>query len=102
MFHNVTAVASRPNGLLQLNPLTGYAAGRRLRFMSAWRTLPTGLADRPDRPAQARGSAYSLVGAGASYRLSPTLRATSSWATGLGRTSVVPGNQFTLGVAVKY
>lgn len=105
MFRPVPASASPLGGLLKKNPLTGYAAGQHLRFMTAWRSLPTGLADRPDRPAgslQARNSAYTLVGAGASYRLSHTLRATTNWATGVSRYSVSPGSQFTLGLSVKY
>lgn len=102
MFRAIPSPAKPLAGLLKKNPLTGYPAGHHLRFMTAWRSVPTGLADRPAGSLQARSSAYTLVGAGASYRLSHTLRATTNWATGVSRYSVSPGSQFTLGVAVKY
>jgi hypothetical protein len=72
-----------------------------LQFKPDYHSIPTGLADRLGmrRP---RGRAYALAGLGASYFLAPGLRATTNWSTGVGRNSVVPGNQFSLGVALRY
>jgi hypothetical protein len=72
-----------------------------LQLKPDYHILPTGLADRPDLRRR-RGSAYALAGLGATYVLAPGLRATTNWATGVGRYSVVPGTQFTLGVALNY
>ena len=63
--------------------------------------VPAGRPLTPETSAADR-TLFSQAGVGVGYTLSPTLRATSNWNTGLGRYNVSPGSQFTLGIAVRY
>ena len=78
-----------------------YMVEHHLWLMGGVQLVPTGLPLTPETSAADRTS-FSQAGVGVGYRLSPTLRATSNWNTGLGRYNVSPGSQFTLGIAVRY
>ena len=68
-----------------------------------WRlSRPQALHRRPLSEADLLPTAYSLAGLGLGYGVSPSVRAISNWATGLGPYTVLPGNQFTVGVALRY
>lgn len=96
-----------------LNPVVSHlprrAAGRQFDYlvkphlwlMGGVRVVPTGVLITPETSAGDRNS-FSQAGVGLGYMLSPALRAVSNWNTGLGRYNVLPGSQFTLGVAVRY
>ena len=78
-----------------------YMVEHHLWLMGGVQQLPTGVLLTPETSAGDRTS-FSQAGVGVGYMLSPTLRATSNWNTGLGRYNVSPGSQFTLGIAVRY
>ncbi|WP_210522143.1 hypothetical protein [Hymenobacter terricola] len=78
-----------------------YMVEHHLWLMGGVQMVPTGLLLTPETSAGDRTS-FSQAGVGVGYTLSPTLRATSNWNTGLGRYNVSPGSQFTLGIAVRY
>lgn len=86
----------RPAGRQQFE----YRVERHFWLMGGVRVLPTG---QPLTPATSRAEreAYSLAGLGLSYSVSPAVRATTNWATGLGPNTVAPGSQFTLGVSLR-
>ncbi len=96
-----------------MNPVTGHlpkrSGSRQFDYMFEhhfWLTggvqvLPTGLLFTPETSAADRSS-FSQARIGVGYMLSAKLRAISNWNAGLGRYNVSPGNQFTVGIAVRY
>ena len=96
-----------------MNPVTGHLRGRsgnrqfdymlehHFWLMGGVQMLPTGLLFTPDTSAADRNS-FSQARVGVGYMVSARLRAISNWNAGLGRYNVSPGNQFTLGIAVRY
>ena len=77
-----------------------YMFERHFWLMGGVRTLPAGLPLTPATSSADR-EVYSLAGLGLSYGLSPAVRATTNWTTGLGPYTVSPGSQFTVGLSLR-
>ena len=100
MFKSPALVAGRPRPAADSRQVD-YLVDRHFWLMGEVRTLPTGVPLTP-ATSNADRTAYSLAGLGVGYTLSPSLRAITNWATGLGPYTVSPGSQFTVGVAWRY
>ena len=72
-----------------------------LWLMGSYLTVPTGLPLIAITGSTDRNS-FSQAGVGVGYMLTHSLRAITNWKTGLGQSSVSPGSQFTVGVALRY
>lgn len=77
-----------------------YRFERHFWLMGGVRTLPAGL-PLTLATSSADRTAYSLAGLGLSYGLSPAVRATTNWTTGIGPNTVSPGSQFTVGLSLR-
>ena len=95
--HPVVGRLPKPAGSRQLD----YLFEQHLWLMGGVQQVPTGLLLTPETSAADRRS-FSQAGVGVGYMVSPRLRAISNWNAGLGRYNVSPGNQFTVGIAVRY
>jgi hypothetical protein len=73
----------------------------RLWLTGGVHAVPSAYLPTPET-SNAERSAFSQAGLGLGYAVSPSLRAISSWHTGLNTTSVSRGSQFTLGVAWRH
>lgn len=94
------ATAGRP-GTPKGSRQFDYMFERHLWLMGGLQTVPTGLPLTAETSTADR-NAFSQAGLGVGYRLSPAVRAVTNWKTGLGQSSVSPGSQFTVGVALRY